>query len=305
MNPRMRSAPLYVSHEWHGDNLPELFDSPIETITHETANTSAGADAMMHWIFVLSGGGRDGVSFHFANDDNRIVQIARLGQATWNASDGYYGKHNRRGVAIENCINRDGDFSIMVSHLAWLLAALQQMPELFDWIPQYRTRADIMDATSHFLELQHYNTSPEKKNCPHIIRSIPDLWNQIQGLVNKNRVAFRIVDADQHMTIRARGNDSIIIANTVNDGDYNLDLTPDGTPIVARRLIRYKSKLAILTIWGTIIPLNAIRFPDFHVSGLHVPVTNDNWRTLLSQNIINSAFKVPARYDLALPSWKG
>jgi N-acetylmuramoyl-L-alanine amidase len=305
MNTRMRSASLYISHPWQGDNLPELFDSPIETITHETANPRAGADAMMHWGFVLSGGGTDEVSFHFANDDTRIVQIVRLGQGTWNASDGYYGKHNRRGIAIENCINLDGDFSLMISHLSWLLASLQQMPELFDWIPEYRTRTDIMDACASFLEVQHNQTAPDQKNCPRIIRSIPDLWNQIMGLANKNRVAFRIRTSDQRMTITARGSDSIIRANTVKDGDYNLDLTRDGTEIVARRLIRYKTKLAILTIWGTIIPLNAIRFPDFRVDGLNGAVTNDNWRTLLAQNIINPAFKIPARYDLALPSWKG
>lgn len=298
MPVKMNSAPLFISQRWKGDNLPELFAPPDESITHETANRKPGADSLMHWRFVIDGGGSDSVSFTLVNDDRRIVQIVPFGQGTWNASDGFFGRHNRRGVSIENCVNIDGDFNRMTGHLAWVLAALQQMPELFDWIESQRSPQN-MDLLSTAIELQHNQTAPDHKNCPTIIRSKPGLWEEIVNLANTKRVAYKIKNGNG-LVIRAR-NTGTITTNTVRKGMDTLTIDKDGLAIHARRLILYRSRLAILTLFGTIIPLNAIHFEPFNVEGLHVPVTETNWRQLITQKVIQPAYRVRERYELEIP----
>jgi N-acetylmuramoyl-L-alanine amidase CwlA len=54
--------------------------------------------------------GNDGqTSYHFAVDDIEAVQCAPLDRNTWHASDGYYGRGNRKTISIEICYSYCGD----------------------------------------------------------------------------------------------------------------------------------------------------------------------------------------------------
>lgn len=84
-----------------------------ETITHhETANTAVGANALMHstWLDNGAPGGADRqVGVHFFVDDTRVVQKLPLNEHGWHAGDGSNGPGNRKSIAVEICVNKDGN----------------------------------------------------------------------------------------------------------------------------------------------------------------------------------------------------
>lgn len=105
-------------------NRPAYPLRPAWITVHETANEQPGADARAHQRFVHSGGGPEGVSFHFVVDDQRIVQLLPTTENGWHAGDGAQGPGNRTSIAVELCVNRDGDWSRTQEHGARLVAAL-------------------------------------------------------------------------------------------------------------------------------------------------------------------------------------
>jgi hypothetical protein len=94
-------------------------------VWHETANRKAGTGARNHNQFLIEHRGGDyKVSFHFVVDDREIWQNLPLDEVAWQAGDGYYGEGNRDGVAIELCVNSDGDFRKTVRNAGVLGRAL-------------------------------------------------------------------------------------------------------------------------------------------------------------------------------------
>ena len=94
-----------------GRNRPRttLLAGDLWVTVHETGNANPGADAMMHREFVDRGGGAERVSFHFAVDDIRAVQILPLNERGYHAGDGCDEPDRDHGcfrsVAIEVCVN--------------------------------------------------------------------------------------------------------------------------------------------------------------------------------------------------------
>lgn len=95
---------------------------------HTTGNTNAGADAEMHRKFVLGGGGESTVSFHFVVDDAEAIQLLPLNEIGWHAGDGCNDRSTDLGcfasVAIELCVNRDGNWAQAKRNLVQLTAAI-------------------------------------------------------------------------------------------------------------------------------------------------------------------------------------
>lgn len=93
-----------------------------QTITvHETANTNVGTDARMHRLFVANGGGDKRVSFTYAVDSKRAVQI--LPENWENNGQGTF-EGNQTSLSIETCVNSDGDWAATKANLAKLVACL-------------------------------------------------------------------------------------------------------------------------------------------------------------------------------------
>lgn len=121
---------------------------------HETDNTSAGANALMHRNFVAGGGGTKHVSFTYTVDDRRAIQILPEGVQQWAQGDDV---GNTTSVSIETCVNRDGDKARTRDNLAKLTAA-------------YLLAHDL----SLSAVVQHnvwYG-----KDCPHQLRAEPGAW---------------------------------------------------------------------------------------------------------------------------------
>lgn len=89
---------------------------------HETANTNNGADAEAHADLQSAGNSRD-ASWHYQVDDHVAYQSFEDVIQCWHAGDGQ-GTGNLHSIAIEICVNKDGNFTQAVSNAAELTADL-------------------------------------------------------------------------------------------------------------------------------------------------------------------------------------
>jgi len=104
------------------NNRPGYPMKPEYITIHETANTSKGADAESHARYLYNGAGGRTVGWHYTVDDRSIWQSIPDNEATWHAGDGSNGTGNRKSLAIEICVNSDGDFAKARRNAAWLTA---------------------------------------------------------------------------------------------------------------------------------------------------------------------------------------
>lgn len=145
---------------------PHTFDgtNPCTYITiHETANTSAGADAQAHANLQSRGNVRT-ASWQWTVDDHEAIQSYLDTARCWHAGDGR-GNGNMSSIGIEICVNSDGDYHQALLNAAELVRTLMQAHA----IPLSRV-------------VQHNHWSG--KNCPTKLRRGDDLtWAQFLALV--------------------------------------------------------------------------------------------------------------------------
>ena len=72
-------------------------------VVHNTANDATAQNEIAYMIR-----NDNKVSFHYAIDDNEIVQGIPENRNAWHASDGRNGQGNRKGIAIEICYSKSG-----------------------------------------------------------------------------------------------------------------------------------------------------------------------------------------------------
>ncbi|QIW88648.1 N-acetylmuramoyl-L-alanine amidase [Bacillus phage P59] len=142
---RQELVPSYLA-----DDVVYGFDNPCDyIIIHETANTTAGADADAHANLQAKGNSRQ-ASWQYQVDDKEIVQSFKDEAECWHAGSKFY---NQNGIGIEICVNSDGDFKKAVANAAYLVRILMKR----HGIPKSRV-------------LQHRTTSGWK-DCPRFLRS--------------------------------------------------------------------------------------------------------------------------------------
>lgn len=116
-------------------------------VIHETANTSAQANAAAHSHYLLSGEGGT-TSWHYTVDENEIYQHIPDGEIAYHAGDTSDPEGgNAGGIGVELCINHGTNFDAVMDNAARLVAQLLVEHEL------------TMDSV-----VQHYDCSG--KNCP-------------------------------------------------------------------------------------------------------------------------------------------
>jgi N-acetylmuramoyl-L-alanine amidase CwlA len=134
---------------------------------HQTGNTAKGANAAMHNRYVHSVAPNP--SWTFTVDDHEAYQHLPLDENGWHAGDGTNGTGNRKSIAIEICINSDGDLARAEDNAAWLVAKL---------IREVKTLKPFPACMK-----QHYDWS--KKNCPAQIRGRKNGWTGFLAAVEK------------------------------------------------------------------------------------------------------------------------
>ena len=137
----------------------------IGVTIHNTDNSGVGADAQAHANLLKNSWKNKQQSWHFAVDENGAYQSIPTDEIAWHAGDGGSGKGNTQTIAIEICMNSDGDLKKATDNAAQLAA--QQLKEK-------GLSADKL--------YQHHDWSG--KNCPSQIRAgKPYNWSTFKSKV--------------------------------------------------------------------------------------------------------------------------
>lgn len=161
VNVREKYAPQSVI-----DAVTSGGGNSVEYVTiHETANTSAGADAAAHANLQYGGNSRS-ASWHETVDEDEAVLSFREDIQTWNAGDGG-GDGNMESYAIEICVNSDGDY-VQAAKNAAVRAA-------------YRLHKHNR-SISRLVQHNHWSG----KDCPNYMREGRDgvTWSKFKGWVS-------------------------------------------------------------------------------------------------------------------------
>lgn len=72
-------------------------------VVHNTANDATAENEVAYMI-----GNKNQVSFHYAVDDQEVVQGIPINRNAWACGDGANGKGNRKGIQVEICYSKSG-----------------------------------------------------------------------------------------------------------------------------------------------------------------------------------------------------
>lgn len=153
-------VPLYVTMIPEGsEGRPGTLRQIKYIVIHETGNTAKGADAKSHAQF-LQNGGEGATSWHYTVDDSTIYQQLPDNEEAFHAGDGVSGDGNTHGIAIEICVNEDGNFKKAMKNAEKLAGYLMNAYGLDE--SALKQHADFIS-----------------KNCPETIRE-EGLWEDFK-----------------------------------------------------------------------------------------------------------------------------
>jgi N-acetylmuramoyl-L-alanine amidase CwlA len=96
---------------------------------HETDNFSKGANAQAHANLQSNGNARE-ASWHYQVDDKQAIQSFTHDFQLWHGGDGKTGNGNLHSIAIEICVNSDGDYKKAVANAAELTKIIMQQEKI-------------------------------------------------------------------------------------------------------------------------------------------------------------------------------
>lgn len=97
-------------------------ENSCEYITiHDTGNTKKGANAKSHAKYIKTVDSR--TSWHYTVDDVSVYQHLPDNEKSYHTSKA---AANENSIAIELCVNADGDFAKTVDNAVWLVHTLRE-----------------------------------------------------------------------------------------------------------------------------------------------------------------------------------
>ena len=102
-------------------NRPKMENSCRYITIHDTGNISVGADAAAHAKYIK--GINERTSWHYTVDDSSIYQHLPDCEKSYHTSDK---EANESSIAVELCVNSDGDFEKTVDNAVWLVRELMK-----------------------------------------------------------------------------------------------------------------------------------------------------------------------------------
>lgn len=81
-------------------------------VVHDTGNTSKGAGARAHYLYLNKE--KRGASAHYFIDQDEIIQLVPDEYSAWHCGDGRgrYGIYNYNSIGIELCVNEDSNWDM-------------------------------------------------------------------------------------------------------------------------------------------------------------------------------------------------
>lgn len=195
--------------------------NPRRYITvHQTGNTSRGANAQAHANLQSNGNARN-ASWHYQVDDKQAIQSYPDTARCWHAGDGT-GHGNQSSIAIEICVNSDGDYVKAVKNAASLVKKLQKKYNI---------------PNGNIVQHNHWSG----KNCPAQIRAGKDRinWTQFKGLVSGSKTAKQVANQSKNTSKKTAKTNS---KNLKADGYWGKATT--------RRLQQVMGTVADGEVWG-------------------------------------------------------
>jgi len=145
-----------------------MWGSP-QWIQHETANYNTGADAEMHYRFLVNGANGTPLSYHFTNDDAEIYQMIPLNEVTWQAACGACAG-NYDCWSNELCVNQGINEAKSRDIAEWLAAGVLEAHGI------QPVKANI---TTHWDWNNVYAggpNDPDRHHCPEQMLFIDKYW---------------------------------------------------------------------------------------------------------------------------------
>ncbi len=102
-------------------NRPKTANSCKYITIHDTANSGKGANAIAHAKYIKSL--NEMTSWHYTVDDSKIYQHLPDNEKSYHTSDKMA---NETSIAIELCVNSDGDFEKTVDNAVLLVRQLMK-----------------------------------------------------------------------------------------------------------------------------------------------------------------------------------
>lgn len=138
---------------------PGIKIKPSYITVHETGNTSKGANALAHAKLQAAGNSRT-ASWHYQVDDKEIWQSIPDDEMAYHAGTS---AGNSQSIAIEICVNQDGNFEKAKANAIWLIRHLM-----------VKHNIPISRVVPH----KHWSG----KNCP---QNLLPQWNQFIDQIKK------------------------------------------------------------------------------------------------------------------------
>lgn len=153
-----------------GVNCFGYYNKKKYLVIHQTGNVAKGANAKMHAEYQINNANQAvprEASWHWQVDDEEAIRSFNHGVSCFHASDGD-GDGNMHSIAIEGCINVDGDY----------VKTVKNMAELAAWV--LKTENIPLSNMK-----QHYDFARDKKQCPAQIRAGKNgiFWNDFVNMV--------------------------------------------------------------------------------------------------------------------------
>lgn len=153
-------------------NRPGYNMVPEYITVHDTGNEKEGADALNHAKYLKNTS--TSPSWHYTVDDKRIVQHLPINENGWHAGDGREGKGNRKSIGIEICMN-EGIDRVKAEKLA---------AELITYL-MWKYDIPLNGVVQH----NHWTG----KNCPRLIRSRPNGWQNFIKLISTSNTTLTTI----------------------------------------------------------------------------------------------------------------
>ena len=102
-------------------NRPGTVNKCVHITIHDTGNKTPGAGAAAHAEYIK--GLKEKTSWHYTVDDISIYQHIPDTEKSYHTSDK---EANESSIAIELCVNSDGDFYKTVENAEWLVRELMK-----------------------------------------------------------------------------------------------------------------------------------------------------------------------------------
>ena len=116
-------------------NRPGTINRCTHITIHETANTKVGAIAKNHVSYLKTL--KEKTSWHYTVDDSSIYQHLPDNEKSYHTSDK---TANECSIAIELCVNEDGDYGKTVDNAVWLVRKLMKEYNIpIKYVFQHRT----------------------------------------------------------------------------------------------------------------------------------------------------------------------